>query len=129
MVDDGKCYSCNERKDIEVSCIGKEKAFKICPHRNFHEECGAVSKYCFENNCPKGTFMGDDGTCYDCTKDDEIPVNCMGEELIFSTCPNRAIRYSGGVLMSYVCHKNYNKIINRRCCKDNECIGDTIIYY
>ena len=68
MGDDGKCYYCNEISDIDIKCMGDEKASKVCPNRiSVHQGCGyMISRLCPENNCTNGTFMGDDGKCYSC---------------------------------------------------------------
>ena len=126
MGDDGKCYTCDAKEDVFVKCIGKEKAFEICPHRNFIDGCSTVSKFCPKSECPKGSFMGDDGKCYDCNEEEEISINCIGKERVLKLCPNRAIHYLGSVLQSYICSEGYEKQ-GDACCKDDDCIGDIII--
>ena len=48
-----------------------------------------------KNACPKETFMGDDGKCYDCYSDKTVSIRCMGHDEVFKRCPNRYTDISG----------------------------------
>jgi len=90
MGDDGKCYACDEKKDVDIGCIGWEEVYRLCPSR----KClayGMLSRFCPKNTCPKGAFMGDDGTCYACDERNDIRVMCIGEDKASELCPNRLV--------------------------------------
>ena len=70
MGDDGKCYNCDEEKRIEIYCIGKELAEKICPNRIITDCLGLYS-----NKCPKDSEKLDDNCCINKKKD---IVDCFG---------------------------------------------------
>ena len=67
--DNGKCYNCDEKTDVIIGCIGKEKISVICTNRIIIESCSLHSKFCPKNICSDGMFMGDDGKCHDCNED------------------------------------------------------------
>ena len=48
--------------------------------------------------CPSGTFMGDDGKCYECNDNRGVEVRCIGADKVFQICPNRFTysSYCGG---------------------------------
>ena len=118
MGDDGKCYSCDEEKDIAVDCID-DKISEICPNRIIWG-CG-YSRLCPKNNCPSGTFIGDDGKCYNCDEDEKIDVNCLGQKIMAELCPNRGVYDCVDRLTSYKCPSGgKNKHKDGRCCWDGE---------
>jgi hypothetical protein len=52
--------------------------------------CGRFdTSNCPTTVCPMGSFMGDDGKCYDCDIDASIAANCIGYKKAFEICPNR----------------------------------------
>jgi len=117
MGDDGECYSCDVKEDIEIMCLGREKISEICPNRIILGGCGIRSTLCPQNNCLEGMFMGDNGKCYDCNEDEEISVNCTG--FTDKICSNRMTYDCFGDLRSYKCPTGY-KNKNGRCCDDKD---------
>ena len=59
MGDDGKCYSCDEEKEIDINCIGQETANKACLNRIVMNCYGNLS---FEK-CEDGHKRGGYNSC------------------------------------------------------------------
>ncbi len=57
--------------------------------------CLCEKPICPTTICPLGTFMGDDGICYDCYSDKTVSIRCMGHNEVFKRCPNRYTDRSG----------------------------------
>ena len=69
-------------------------------------ECAFIDMLaCPTTDCSFGTFMGDDGKCYECTETKGIGIDCIGKEKASSTCPNRLI-IGGCGIYSILCPKN-----------------------
>lgn len=66
MGDDGRCYSCNEEKSIDINCIGQETAKKACLNRVV-EECGNNLLFI---KCPNGSKRKEGSSI--CYKDGEF---------------------------------------------------------
>ena len=73
---------------------------------------------CPRTLCPSGTFMGDDGQCYGCDKEERISIYCIGKETAEKICPNRLIIECAG-LYSVGCEKGFEKD-NENCCINKE---------
>ena len=75
MGDDGKCYDCDEEKEIDINCIGEAAVDKTCLNRTVSDCYGNLSfKKCkdgFErsghNQCEKSVNEGmRSGIIYGC---------------------------------------------------------------
>ena len=91
---DGKCYSCDEGKNIDnwdVQHDGCER----CENRIL------VGNYCILK-CPKGEIRGDDGKCYDCNEINPIVIN-EAMNMCTDTCPNRVANGRGNLYCSLPC--------------------------
>jgi len=51
MSDDGECIDCQSDKEVNITCMGLEKANKACPNRFYTYACGTYSHL----KCPTGT--------------------------------------------------------------------------
>ena len=54
-----------------------------------YADCLCEKPICPTTICPLGTFMGDDGICYDCYSDKTVSIRCMEHDEVFKRCPNR----------------------------------------
>jgi len=93
--DDDQCHPCDEKADIGGGCGIDQKA---CPNRIVLSVIGGqytVSVFCPENNCPRGTLMGDNGNCYSCDEGKDISLQCMvirqDKPTHSEVCPNRLL--------------------------------------
>ncbi len=71
MGDDGKCYSCDEEREIDINCIGQETANKVCLNR--------IVMNCYGNfsfqKCKDGYKRGGYDSC------------CNGKDCWIHMCP------------------------------------------
>ncbi len=117
MGDDGKCYNCDEKNDIKIDCLGSD-ILEICPNRI---TWGRFARLCPQNSCQEGTFMGDDGKCYNCDEDKHVSVHCIGKSAISELCPNRGTYDCIGRLRSYRCPSG-TKNKDGQCCPEGESV-------
>ena len=91
---DGKCYLCDEEKNVKISGIYHDG----CDRCNNRTQTGV---YCILN-CSEGEIRGDDGKCYSCDYPDPIYVPDT-DSYCLDVCPNRTINgnwntYLGNVI-------------------------------
>ena len=77
---DGKCYSCDEVKNINMSGVSHDG----CERCDNRYEAGY---YCILD-CPEGQIRGDDGKCYDCETSDPIWIQ-SASTICSQLCPKR----------------------------------------
>ncbi len=77
---DGKCYSCDETKPINMDGVSHDGC-ELCPNRTLS------GNYCILN-CPTKEIRGSDGKCYSCDHSDPITIyNALN--YCSNICPNR----------------------------------------
>ena len=73
----------------------------------FSSVFGYISKsegsQCPKIQCPVGSFMGDDGKCYNCDTEESVAVNCLQRDAAEEACPNRVTYYCVNRLLSEKC--------------------------
>ncbi len=97
--DDGRCYSCDEEKNVAVGYIPKSDC-EMCENRQL------VGTSCILA-CPEGEIRGDDGKCYSCNEPNPIKI-LNAANICHNTCSNRIANGYYDTWCSLPCGKDTN---------------------